>query len=129
MKFSEVIDRIENGSRSKYILQISDVLKVIAYTYTMGTFPHVDFYYNDILIDEMSVRGSFNGNLDLGNHNWKELKELVPVDFITAMNSKKRVRYLGWESYVLISKVFDMLYELDAPNALNAINGKWVIED
>ena len=73
--------------------------------------------------------------LDMGEENncetvrlhdeWELVQE--PVDFMTAANSGKRISGEGWDSYYFLHEVLHILQNRD--NALDLINGKWLIED
>ena len=62
-----------------------------------------------------------SGNSD---DDWEKVPE--PVDFMTAVNSGRRIRNEIWEGYYFFHEALHILQNYGA--ALDLINGKWYVE-
>ena len=76
-------------------------------------------------IDPGLAGGGFNGNIRFDGE-WEKVR--VAVDFMTAVNSGKRITYDGWARYYLPSEVLGMIGYRAPETALGLINGKWYVE-
>ena len=84
---------------------------------------YLDIYKNDELIPDSLGGGGFNGNVN-AEYEWELVRE--PVDFMTAINSGKRIRSEYWPEDqsvpMMVKGVSLQVCKLE-------INGKWFIED
>lgn len=69
--------------------------------------------------------GGFNGNI-MATFDWQLLRK--PVDFMTAINSRKRIMFEEWLNFYEIDKAFEILAEASHDSARRMVNGKWFIE-
>ena len=58
--------------------------------------------------------------------DWEPVHE--PVDFMTAINSGKDIRYDNWNTFNTISATLSILSDKVLSTALRMIQGKWYIE-
>ena len=59
-------------------------------------------------------------------HNWELVPE--PVDFMTAINSEKNIRYENWVRYYRLGSAFEIMVGKSPVILREMLNGKWFVE-
>ena len=66
------------------------------------------------------------GNVDNLHLNWELVPE--PVDFMTAINSEKNIRYENWVRYYRLGSAFEVMVGKSPVILREMLNGKWFVE-
>jgi hypothetical protein len=62
------------------------------------------------------------------DYKWTLVKK--PVDFMTAINSDRKIKYETWCSYYKLSDTLELLKSTgNSSDIVRLINGKWYVED
>ena len=131
MKFSEAIAKIEANPSLKFECILKDDNRRM--TLRASEFGHlfVDLYIYDTraLISSDLAGGRFNGNINI-NSDWTQI--MKPVDFMTAINSGKKIRPAGsTDNFMTVRSLSGYMlghkYKSEQ-EITEAINGMWEIE-
>ena len=132
MKFSEAVAKLEIDPDLKFkSISVDGSRRMTLRVSSFGRFT-VDVYTYDTgaLISSDLLRGRFNGNIRIDS-DWTQVIE--PVDFMTAINSGKRIKPAGSTGNFMTIKSLNgcMLgskYKSEE-DRMELINGKWIIEE
>jgi len=59
-------------------------------------------------------------------HKWELVPE--PVDFMTAINSEKKIKYENWTKYYKLSSALEIMATKGFVISREMLNGKWFVE-
>ena len=104
--------RFKNGLMS--VVEIGDKTKAIVWkSEDNEEAPFIIYSHSGSGVDNLHIE-------------WELVPE--PVDFMTAVNSGKRIKHEEWELYRELGDVLDILGGASDTNIADKINGKWFIE-
>ena len=81
------------------------------------------------LRDEEPMQLNFKSFMNVGtidNYNWEPVRKAV--DFMTVINSGKKIKYENWANYYEVCNAISILIDRPADAICTMINGKWFIE-
>lgn len=117
MKIWKIIKEINKNTEKVFCVTTRPSLKV-----------YFDKTYERILLKENILVEEFKLNERTLERSWKEVKQ--PVDFITAVNSGKRIKWSGWDyGFQTVREALKLLTSHNDDTIRNYINDNWYIED
>ena len=113
MKIGEMISAICKDPSLKFVNDDNKLVFAKADPFCIGFIDHCSKFW---LLDmcEMDLRS-----------NWQLVRE--PTDFMTAVNSGRKVKSERWSRFYPLSEVYGILGACPL-DAIDVINGKWYIE-
>lgn len=131
MKFSEAVAKIEDNPNLKFeCITKDDNKRMVLRANTNGYLVINTFTYETrALISSDLAKGRFNGNIHI-NSDWTQIIE--SVDFMTAINSGKRIKPAGsTDNFMTVRSLSGYMlghkYKSEQ-EITEAINGTWEIE-